>query len=109
MKNELWPQDARGEGLEKLRVTQESNPSEGFRCRAHRRFQGVVDGQQFGGGVQAAEGLQQLAANESGRTGHDDPDGWQAIGAERTRGISVSSHGIQRTVAVTRWGWGDVW
>jgi hypothetical protein len=60
----------------------------------------VIDGQQFGGGVQAAEGLQQLAANESGRTGHNDPDGRQAIGAGRTCGISVSSHGIQGAVVV---------
>jgi hypothetical protein len=41
-----------------------------------------------------------LAANESGRTGHNDPDGRQAIGAGRTRSISVSSHGIQGAVVV---------
>jgi hypothetical protein len=49
-----------------------------------------------------------LAANESGRTGDDDTDGRQAISPGRTRGISVSSHGIQEAVVVRGWVLGNI-
>lgn len=108
MKNELGPQNARGEGLQELRVTQESNPTKGFSGRAHRGLEGMIDRQQFGGGIQTSEGLQQLATNESSRTGHNDTDGRQAIGPGRTRGISVSSHGIHGSVRVRGWALGHI-
>jgi hypothetical protein len=108
MKNELRPQNTRGEGFQELRVTQKSNPTKGFSGRAHRRLQGVIDCEQLRRSVKSPERLQQLAANESGRTGDDDTDGRQAISPGRTRGISVSSHGIQEAVVVRGWVLGNI-
>ena len=66
-------------------------------------LQRMVDRQQLRSRVQAPERLEQLATDESGRAGHDDPDGRQRGVPGRARGDSGFRHGNQRVIADRAW------
>ena len=105
MENELGPQNARGEGFQELGVTQKSNPTKGFSSRAHRRLQGVIDREQLRRSVKSPQRLQQLAANESGRTGYDDADRRQPGRSCGHRGLLSFRHNSESNDAVQNLRW----